>query len=95
MCWVPLHFAAHESGVLWHVTSPKFMRMRQKMSNRHSVTLKQLVLVVLATLLVLTACGPATTPTAMPSPAPTGSAGGVPTTATTKPVAHSSHPLNP
>jgi inosine-uridine nucleoside N-ribohydrolase len=53
------------------------------MTNLHSLALRKLRGFALATLL-LVACGTATTPTAVPSPTPTLSAGGVPTTATTK-----------
>ena len=55
------------------------------MTNLHSLALRKLRGFALATLL-LVACGTATTPTAVPSPTPTLSAGGAPTSATTKTV---------
>jgi inosine-uridine nucleoside N-ribohydrolase len=55
------------------------------MSNR-PVTLNTLSLLLLTTLLVLTACGPANAPTPVPSPTPTVSVGEVPSTATTKTI---------
>jgi inosine-uridine nucleoside N-ribohydrolase len=55
-------------------------------SNRHSITPKGLLLAVLVSVLVLTACRPATAPTAMPSPTPTVSEEGVTGTTTTRTV---------